>query len=215
MTVDPIYIKAAIETLELILQLYTFLKENQKVNELSNQLSQIEMKANARIVSSLGRTLEIRHFDNQEGKPTEYWKGVRDMANYAIKQWNHLQNEQKFVISLKTTRSSLLAIVTPTKQDVSPLEEILDKIQRGDDDSADDRDLESPPAASAEAIPIEEEDQDIEANSEEQLPPQDTPHPDSPPSSLPEKLLDDNDELLSSTLKDALRILRDEEDNEE
>ena len=67
MTVDPTYINAAIETLELIHQLYNFLKENQKVNELSNHLSQIEVKANARIGSSLGRTLDINiHFNDQE-----------------------------------------------------------------------------------------------------------------------------------------------------
>ena len=216
------------------------MKENKKVNELSNHIVQIEAKANERVTSFLGQSLRLNiPFPDQEKKPAEYWKGVRDMASYAIKQWNQLQDDQKFVAFLEKTRANLLARVAPNKNVFSLLEEILktdDKRLGSEDEFTDDRDLESPPtpyvyefpypkgppAASAEAIPIKKKDLYIEDNSEDQLTPQDTSPLDSPsikPSpatpSLPEKLLDDKEELLSVSLKEALKILRDEVENEE
>ncbi|MFX0170353.1 MAG: hypothetical protein ACFE9L_00375 [Candidatus Hodarchaeota archaeon] len=126
MSIDITYIKSAIETLELIQHLLNYLTTNQKTSELFNYLSQIEAKANARITSSLGQQLGMDiPVADQEGKPTKYWEGVRDMAKLGIKQWQVLQDAQKFVIFLKNTSSSLSRRIAPEEKAISPLEEML------------------------------------------------------------------------------------------
>jgi hypothetical protein len=126
MSFDPIYINSAIETLELVQQLYDYLNSNNKIRELTDYISQIENKANARITSSLGKTLGMDiPVADQEGKPTEYWKGVRDMAKMASKQWTTLQNAPRFLSFLNKTSNSLYSRVTPEEKTVSPLEEML------------------------------------------------------------------------------------------
>ena len=126
MSIDPAYIKSAIETLELIQHLYNHLKENQKDNELPNFLSQIESKGDARVQSSLGQTLGIDiPVADQEGKPTKFWEGVRDMAKLAHKQWLALKNPIKFIQFLGDTRGSLSTRIAPEEKPISPLEEML------------------------------------------------------------------------------------------
>ena len=215
MTLDPSYLVAAKETLDLIIYLCSFLINNQKIPELPTYLSKIEVKANARVSSSLSQTLGINFplTDPEEKKPAKYWEGVRDMARYAFKQWNQLQDMNEFVILLENSRVHLLARA-PREEGVSPLEEIL----RTDEFP----DPKTTSVANSEIISIEEKNQEVEEEFNEQTTPQDTLPLDLPPTkpppaapSLPEKLLGDNDELLSGTLKEALKILRDEGDKEE
>ncbi len=126
MSIDPTYIKSAIETLELIQQLYNHLIETQKMNELPNFLSQIESKGDARVSSSLGDALGIDiPVADQEGKPTKYWEGVRDMAKLANKQWLALQDPNKFIQFIGKTKNSLSSRIAPEEKPISPLEEML------------------------------------------------------------------------------------------
>ncbi|MFW9780500.1 MAG: hypothetical protein ACFFE8_16790, partial [Candidatus Heimdallarchaeota archaeon] len=120
------YIKSAIETLELVQQLLAHLTASQNMNSLVNFIAQIESKANARISSSLAQTLGMDiPVADQEGKPAEYWKGVRDTARLAQKQWQSLQDTARFQQFLTNTQSSLSAKIIPEEASISPLEEIL------------------------------------------------------------------------------------------
>ncbi|UCE13708.1 MAG: hypothetical protein JSV04_00700 [Candidatus Heimdallarchaeota archaeon] len=126
MSIDLTYIKSAIETLELVQQLFNHLKDLQKLKELPKFISEIESKANARISSSLGKTLGMDiPVADQEGKPTKYWEGVRDMAKIAQKQWVAQRDPQNFYIFLEKTKNQLIARVAPEEKAISPLEEIL------------------------------------------------------------------------------------------
>ncbi|MFX1282311.1 MAG: hypothetical protein ACFFB5_01595 [Promethearchaeota archaeon] len=126
MSIDPTYIKSAVETLELIQRINNYLKENQKANELPNFLSQIESKGEARVRSSLGQTLGIDiPLADQEGKPTKYWEGVRDMARLAKKQFLTLNDDHKFTQFLRNTSASLSSRMAPEEKPISPLEELL------------------------------------------------------------------------------------------
>ncbi|MFX0121723.1 MAG: hypothetical protein ACFE9A_20195 [Candidatus Hodarchaeota archaeon] len=126
MSIDPAYIKSAIETLELIQRIFTYLKDNKKDSELPNFLSQIETKGEARVKSSLGQTLGIDiPIADQEGKPTKYWEGVRDMAKLTHKQLLTLQDSNKFVQFLEKTQASLSTRIAPEEKPISPLEEML------------------------------------------------------------------------------------------
>ncbi len=199
-TIDPIYINSAIETLELVIHLCSLLKERQKMDELSTHLLQVKSKANVKAGSFLHRALNLDFpFSDQEDKPTEYWKGVRDTASYAIKQWEYLQDYQKFVSFLENTRSNLSVRISPREKGSSQLEEILTiNDNEGEDDN------------SAMSIPSEEIANLPENITTEEQTPQESP-------SLPVKLLEneENDEILSSALNDALTILRDEETRED
>ncbi|MFX0085618.1 MAG: hypothetical protein ACFFAU_08085 [Candidatus Hodarchaeota archaeon] len=130
MSVDITYIKSAIETLDLIQQLFAHLREQQTTDKLNDFLAQIESKAVARISSSLGQKLGIDiPVADQEGKSSQYWKGVRDMAKLAKKQFLAVNNEQKFIQFLSNTQNTLSARISPEKQDISPLEELLSEEQ--------------------------------------------------------------------------------------
>ncbi len=130
MSIDPTYIKSAVETLELIQRIHDHLKENQKMNELPNFLSQIESKGEARVKSSLGQTLGIDiPIADQEGKPAKYWEGVRDMARLAKKQFLTLKDDLKFTQFLKSTSASLSARIAPEEKPISPLEELLQETE--------------------------------------------------------------------------------------
>ncbi|GAG75585.1 unnamed protein product, partial [marine sediment metagenome] len=97
MSIDITYVKSAIETLNLIQQLFTHLRESQTTNRINDILSQIESKAVARISSSLGQQLGISiPVADQEGKPSQYWKGVRDMAKLSKKQFMAFKDDLKF-----------------------------------------------------------------------------------------------------------------------
>ena len=126
MSVDITYIKSAIETLDLIQQLFAHLRETQATKKLNDFLAQIESKAVARISSSLGQKLGIDiPVADQEGKSSQYWKGVRDMAKLAKKQFLAFKDDQKFTQFLGNTQDKLSARIEPEKQEISPLEEML------------------------------------------------------------------------------------------
>ena len=126
MSVDITYIKSAIETLDLIQQLFAHLRETQATKKLNDFLAQIESKAVARISSSLGQKLGIDiPVADQEGKSSQYWKGVRDMAKLAKKQFLTFKDDQKFTQFLGNTQDKLSARIEPEKQEISPLEEML------------------------------------------------------------------------------------------
>ncbi|NHJ02035.1 MAG: hypothetical protein EAX86_07800 [Candidatus Heimdallarchaeota archaeon] len=126
MSIDPTYIKSAVETLELIQQLYNHLKKTGKISsKLAEYLTQIESKAVARIGSPLGRNLGMDiPVEDQEGKSPKYWEGVRDMAKLAKKQYLVLKEEQKFISFLNSTNMKLSSQIAP-KDTSSPLEDLL------------------------------------------------------------------------------------------
>ncbi len=126
MSIDITYVKSAIETLDLIQQLFTHLRESRTTNKVNDFLSQIESKAVARISSSLGQQLGINvPVADQEGKSSQYWKGVRDMAKLSKKQFLAFKDDLKFNQFLTMTKNTLSAKIEPEKQDISPLEELL------------------------------------------------------------------------------------------
>ena len=183
---DPTYIQSAIETLNLIQRLFDHSVETQTMDKLTDYITQIELKADARVSSTLGVQLGIDiPIADQEEKPTKYWEGVRDMARLVKKQFLTLKDDQKFTQFLRTTRDNLL---TDDRGFESPPTPYIYEFPYP----------KGPPTASAEVIPLKDRDYDLEANSEDQLTPQDTSHLGSPPiksspttSSLPEKLLYD------------------------
>jgi len=125
MSIDKIYIEAAIETLDLNNQLINYLNENQQTDKMSQYISQIQTKADARISSSLGQSLGIQIPVDQEGKPTKYWEGVRDTAKLAKKQWTATQDLQKFLAFLSSTRTNLAKRIGVDDSSVNPLEDII------------------------------------------------------------------------------------------
>ncbi|MHA1974632.1 MAG: hypothetical protein ACTSW1_16650 [Candidatus Hodarchaeales archaeon] len=131
MSIDPIYIKSAIESLDLIQHLLKYLMENNSTAKLVDFLNQIEAKADARVSSSLGQTLGINiPVADQEGKSPKYWEGVRDMARLAIKQWDYLNKDPaSFSSFLTNTSSSLRSRISPEESAISPLEDLLHKQQ--------------------------------------------------------------------------------------
>ena len=125
MSIDKIYIEAAIETLDLNHQLINYLHENQQTDKMSQYISQIQTKADARISSSLGQSLGIQIPVDQEGKPTKYWEGVRDTAKLAKKQWTTTQDLQQFLSFLTSTRTNLAKRIGVEDSSVNPLEDII------------------------------------------------------------------------------------------
>lgn len=122
MSIDTVYIEAAIETLDLINQLTAFLASKQQSGEITDYLSQILTKADARISSSLGQSLGITIPVDQEGKPTKYWEGVRDTAKLATQKWTTLREINKFSAFLSGTKSNLSAKLGIKTTEVNPLE---------------------------------------------------------------------------------------------
>ncbi|MHA1214483.1 MAG: hypothetical protein ACTSR2_13360 [Candidatus Hodarchaeales archaeon] len=131
MSIDPIYIKSAIESLDLIQHLLKYLMENNSTAKLVDFLNQIEAKADARVSSSLGQTLGIDiPVADREGKSPKYWEGVRDMARLAIKQWDYLNKDpSSFSSFLTKTGMSLRSRISPEESAISPLEDLLHKEQ--------------------------------------------------------------------------------------
>jgi hypothetical protein len=125
MSIEKIYIEAAIETLDLNHQLINYLHENQQTEKMSQYISQIQTKADARISSSLGQSLGIQIPVDQEGKPTKYWEGVRDTAKLAKKQWTTSQDLQQFLSFLTSTRNNLAKRIGVEDSSVNPLEDII------------------------------------------------------------------------------------------
>ncbi|MFX1504909.1 MAG: hypothetical protein ACFFDC_02235 [Promethearchaeota archaeon] len=126
MSVDITYIKSAIETLNLIQRLFNHSVETQTMDKLTDFITQIESKADARVSSALGAQLGIDiPVADQEGKSPKYWEGVRDMAQLAKKQFFSLKDNQKFTSFLQNTSASLSARIAPEEKAISPLEELL------------------------------------------------------------------------------------------
>ncbi|MHA2292239.1 MAG: hypothetical protein ACXACK_08780 [Candidatus Hodarchaeales archaeon] len=126
MSIDPTYIKSAVETMELIQNLFNHLNDSQSTSKLPDYLSQIESKATARLQSSLAQNLGIDiPVADQEGKSTKYWEGVRDMAQLVNKQFDTIKDSSQFTQFLKRTKDSLAARIAPEDKPVSPLEELL------------------------------------------------------------------------------------------
>ena len=127
MSIDKVYIEAAIETLDLCYQLINYLHENQQTEKISEYISQIQTKADARISSSLGQRLGIQIPVDQEGKPTKYWEGVRDTAKLAQKQWVTTQDLQKFLPFLSSTKTNLAKRIGIVDSSTNPLEDFIDE----------------------------------------------------------------------------------------
>ncbi|MHA1543037.1 MAG: hypothetical protein ACTSQH_08685 [Candidatus Hodarchaeales archaeon] len=127
MSIDREYIEAAIETLDLCYQLINYLHENQQTEKISEYISQIQTKADARISSSLGQRLGIQIPVDQEGKPTKYWEGVRDTAKLAQKQWVTTQDLQKFLPFVSSTKTNLAKRIGIVDSTVNPLEDFIDE----------------------------------------------------------------------------------------
>ena len=128
MSIDKEYIEAAIETLDLCYQLINYLHENQQTEKISEYISQIQTKADARISSSLGQRLGIQIPVDQEGKPTKYWEGVRDTAKLAQKQWVTTQDLQKYLPFLSSTKDNLAKRIGIVDSSVNPLEDFTDEV---------------------------------------------------------------------------------------
>ncbi|MHA1946545.1 MAG: hypothetical protein ACW97W_10605, partial [Candidatus Hodarchaeales archaeon] len=125
MSIDKVYIEAAIETLDLCHQLINYLHENQQTEKISEYISQIQTKADARISSSLGQSLGISIPVDQEGKPTKYWEGVRDTAKLAKKQWMNTPDLQKFLLFLSSTKTNLSKRIGIEDSSANPLEDFI------------------------------------------------------------------------------------------
>ncbi len=125
MSIDTVYIEAAIETLDLINQLTSFLASKEQTGEMTKYLSEILQKADARISSSLGKALGINIPVDQEGKSTKYWEGVRDTAKLSTQKWTALGEINTFSSFLSATKSNLAARLGIKETEVNPLEEFV------------------------------------------------------------------------------------------
>ncbi|PWI48756.1 hypothetical protein CEE45_05045 [Candidatus Heimdallarchaeota archaeon B3_Heim] len=122
--IDKVYIEAAIESLDLVLQIASHLHSTQKIHNMNDFLAQIQTKAESKISSSLGQRLGISIPVDQEGKPPKYWEGVRDMAKLSVKKWSELNNIPKYLVFLSGTKSNLAAKVG-IQVAVNPLEDFV------------------------------------------------------------------------------------------
>jgi hypothetical protein len=105
--------------------LINYLQENQQPEKISDYISQIQTKADARISSSLGQSLGISIPVDQEGKPTKYWEGVRDTAKLAKKQWMNIPDLQKFLPFISSTKSNLSKRIGIEDSSANPLEDFI------------------------------------------------------------------------------------------
>ena len=122
--IDKVYIEAAIETLDLVLQIASHLHSTQQTHNMNDFLAQIQTKAESKIISSLGQRLGISIPVDQEGKPAKYWEGVRDMAKLSIKKWPELNDIPKYLPFLEGTRANLAAKIGVQTVD-NPLEDFV------------------------------------------------------------------------------------------
>lgn len=125
MSIDRVYIEAAIETFDLVHQIANYLHSKQETGEMDNFLTQILTKADSKISSALGQRLGISIPVDQEGKPAKYWEGVRDTAKLAMKQWQSFNEIPKLLSFLEGTRSNLAAKIGIVEATVNPLEAFI------------------------------------------------------------------------------------------
>lgn len=131
MQLDPIYLKSAIETIDLVKNLMIFIKETPTVNkDLNGFLKEIFEKADSRISSSsLGKDLGINiEIADTKGKTPSYWKGVRDTANLVMKKRSAL-SDVDFNGFLSQTKQRLEVQLKPESKIISPLEEMLSGVK--------------------------------------------------------------------------------------
>lgn len=225
---NPEYFKAALETLDLIKRLLEHHSQTQTTDEFLRSLSQIEARAdievkkNSRFISTdLSRSLKIdlpdKDIDNEASIP---WQGVRDMARIVYKRWNQgnhdfssfqsilLEMEEALIIRMKEIFGENILV-----EKTNPLKDFLDKEDK--DPSAPIPYIYNPPPPPAgKAVaqqrlkipPIITDSPDENITREEIS--EDIQQP------LTDQILkkdEDEDTMLSKSLKDALRILRDED----
>ncbi|MFX0184028.1 MAG: hypothetical protein ACFE95_13175 [Candidatus Hodarchaeota archaeon] len=119
MRMDPYYVKAAVEVLGLIENLYYNILQNQSEEQFQRVLNLIE----ANPISYLGEKHGLGSLVTDKEAKTNYWEGVRDMVKLTRKQWSSLQNHKKFLTFIQKTRSILIekinnevALTTPSRQ---------------------------------------------------------------------------------------------------
>ncbi|MHA2153908.1 MAG: hypothetical protein ACXABU_01105 [Candidatus Hodarchaeales archaeon] len=122
--IDKAYIEAAIESLDLVLQIASHLHSTQQLHNMNDFLTQIHTKAESKISSSLGQSLGISIPVDQEGKPPKYWEGVRDMAKLSVKKWSELNDIPRYLAFLSGTRSNLAAKIG-VQVAANPLEDFV------------------------------------------------------------------------------------------
>ncbi|MFW9903068.1 MAG: hypothetical protein ACFFFH_01935 [Candidatus Thorarchaeota archaeon] len=190
MSVDITYIKSAIETLNLIQRLFTHSVETQTTDKVSDFITQIESKADARVSSALGAQLGIDiPVADQEGKSPKYWEGVRDMAQLAKKQFFALNDNQKFTTFLQSTSASLSAKIAPEEKTISPLEELLQDKKAVTVETQPVSPLEeilTQPAAAPEPVPTPEPTPTVEPTHIPEPVPMPEPTPTTEPTPIPE-----------------------------
>ena len=211
---DPPYFKGALETLDLIQELLNHRDQTQTLDKFVEDLSAIEAKASVRVGTDLSRSLEIDlPVKDTENKGTPFWQGVRDMAQVLVKYWTQSGQEvSTFQSKLYKMRERLKGKIPV--DDFNPLEDL---IQDNDKDPSSATPYvyyppypKPPPQGMAEAhekpkTPV------IVDPPEYILPRKELPKEGSKP--LIDEIIDEEDEeILTESLKDALRILRDEDE---
>jgi len=228
---DPKYFKAALETLDLIKRLLEHHTQNQTKDEFQRSLSQIEAKAdievktNSRFLSTdLSRSLKLDLPDKEiDTKTSIPWQGVRDMARIVYKRWNQGNHEFSAFRSLLLKMEEALMIRVKEMfgrnilvEEANPLEDLLDKEDNDNMDPSTPTPFvynpPPPPAGKAVAQEKPKISLEITDSPDEYIPQEEMSKRDSKP--LAQQLLEkdeDEDAMLSKSLKDALRILRDED----
>ncbi|MHA1236071.1 MAG: hypothetical protein ACTSQ9_00240 [Candidatus Hodarchaeales archaeon] len=214
---DPKYFKAALETLDLIKRLLEHHTKTQTMDKFSGSLSQIDAKADieckADISANLSRSLGIDLPGmNTDSKPSTYWQGVRDMARIVHKHWIQGDQDPSTFQSILVKMEETLRNKTPDDE-TNPLKDFLD--QGDKDPSAPTPFIYNPPPPPAGKAVAEQKSEislEITDSPDEHIPREEMTKGDS--KSLAKLILEkdeDEDAMLSKSLKDALNILRDED----
>ena len=223
---DENYLKAALETIDLILSLLDHFNQIQTLDNFHDTLRQIEVKAEKEIKEKTQVSTELKEMleidlpdDDQDDKSSMYWQGVRDLTRIIIKQW--INGNRDFLTLQESILEIKAKLIEKTPHiDLSPLEEFLSNFD--DEDKDEDRDPSPvtpyiynpppPPEGAAKAIEkVKVVPEDIEPLNEP-LPRIETKSDTIQP--LAKRILDETeeeDEILSQSLRSALKILRDEE----
>ncbi|MHA1942414.1 MAG: hypothetical protein ACW97P_11960 [Candidatus Hodarchaeales archaeon] len=227
---DENYLKAALETIDLILSLLDHFNQIQTLDNFHDTLMQIEAKAEKEINKETTVSTELKKMleidlpvPEKDNKSSMYWQGVRDLTRIIIKQW--INGNRDFL----TLQESILKIKAKLieklpHKDISRLEEILGELDEIDepDEPTKDKDPSPaipyitnpppPPGGMSKAIEKVKVAPEITEIVNESLPRIETKTNTLQP--LAKKILDETeeeDEILSQSLRSALKILRDEE----
>jgi hypothetical protein len=230
---DPEYLNAALETITLIRRLLTYYQQQQTMEKFLDNLTEIEIKSQAEVeASSLPSSMlkEVLEIDlpvvKGSAEPSSYWQGVRDLTRIIIKRWTQTAPDipafHTVLLKIKQELEKLL----PTKP-VNPLEEIISRVVTlGGPNDQIDPSLPTPfvyyppypkppPEGMARAQEKKSPSQEVDYSVEESVSEKngfDQDSKDSPP--LTQLILeksDENDALLSKSLREVLKLLRDEE----